>query len=149
MLEGAGRATLTPSMLARARDVTGSWLLGGALHDDEVAEHQGGMDVALEVIGAGVERFHVQRLLNRSRRDGCARERRAALLVVHVEVVRDPRRLVVEADREYPGGRTDQTGRIERCPDRRDVQQGLLVLAAARGPRSAEARDDRGRRVRD
>src|SRR5438093_2080466 len=104
MLEGAGRTTLTTSMLARARDGTGSWLLGGALHDGQGPEHQRGMDVALEVVGAGVERLHVQRLLNRSRRDGCARERRAALLVIHVEVVRDPRRFVVEADRESLGG---------------------------------------------
>jgi len=90
-------------MLARARDETGSLLLGGALHDDEVAEHQRGMDVALEVIGAGVEGFHRQRLLGWPRRDLRTRERRAAFLVEDIDVVLDPRRLVVETDDESLG----------------------------------------------
>src|SRR5438477_1091858 len=149
MLEGAGRTTLTTSMLARARDETGSLLLGGALHDDEVAEHQRGMDVALEVVGAGVEGFHGQRLLGWSRRYLRTLERRAALLVVHVEVVLDPRRLVVETDGESLGGRTDQARRVERGARRRDGQQDLLVLTAVRSPRGAEARNDRGLWVRD
>src|SRR5256885_12302770 len=56
MLEGAGRTTLTTSMLARARDVTGSWLLGGALHNGQGPEHLRGMEVALEIIGSSGER---------------------------------------------------------------------------------------------
>src|SRR6266702_787111 len=130
MLEGAGRATLTPSMLARARDVTGSWLLGGALHDGQGPEHQRGMDVALEVIGAGVERLHVQRFLRRAGGGLGARERRATLLVVHIDVVQRPRRLVVEVDRESLRGRTDETCRVERKPGGRDIEQDLLVLTA-------------------
>src|SRR5439155_2755856 len=114
MLEGAGRATLTPSMLARARDEPGSWLLGGALHDGQGPEHERGMDVALEVIGAGVEGFHGQRLLGWSRRDLRALERRAALLVEDIDVVLDPGRLVVEIDGESLGSRTDQARRVER-----------------------------------
>src|SRR5437667_11695745 len=117
MLEGAGRTTLTTSMLARARDETGSWLLGGALDDGQGPEHQRGMDVALEVIRPGSERSHVEGLLDRSRLRCEGSERRSALLVVHVDVVSacHARVLVVEVDRERRAGRCDQTAGIERC----------------------------------
>src|SRR5512132_237478 len=105
MLEGAGRTTLTASMLARARDVTGTWVLRGALHDGEGPEPLQRVDVALEVIRPGVERTHVEAFLEGSRLGHEGSERRSSvgwILVVDIDIVgaRRARVLIVEVDRE-------------------------------------------------
>src|SRR6266480_3258646 len=143
MLEGAGRTTLTTSMLARGRAETGSWLLGGAFHDGQGPEHQRGMDVALEVVRSGSERPNWEGLLYRSRLRCEGGERRSALLVVHVDVggARHARVLIVEVDRERRAGRCDQTAGIERCVLGDDVQHGLLARAVRRSG-GTEARND-------
>src|SRR6266550_1252190 len=150
MLEGAGRTTLTASMLARPRDVTETWLLGGALHNREGPEHLQRVDVALEVIRPGRERSHGEVLLDRSGFRSEGSERCSTLLVVHIDVVGAGRArvLVVEVDRERRAGRCDQTGGIERYVLRDDIQHGLLARAVRRTA-GTETRNDRRRWVRD
>src|SRR5512133_2783098 len=90
MLEGAGRTTLTASMLARARHVTGRKLLRGALHDGEGPEHLERMDVALEVVRPGVEGTHREAFLDRPRLRCEGSERRSSvggILVEDVDIV--------------------------------------------------------------
>src|SRR5207249_12092587 len=99
-----------------------SELLGCTCNVDQGTEHHRVIDFKLEVIADGTERFHRQRLLGWSRRNLRTRKRCAAFLVEDINVVLDPRRLVVEADRESLGRWTHKTRRVEGCSGGGDIE---------------------------
>src|SRR5262245_54739660 len=86
--EATGRATVTWPMLARCGDPSGTGRgLLGSRHDRERPVHIERVRVALEVVGAGVQRSVIQLLRERPRFDLRRLDQVAARLDVQGEVV--------------------------------------------------------------
>src|SRR3954449_8400860 len=90
------------------------------LFDDKRTEHRGGMDIALEVVAARLDRIHLVRLRGHAREEVRGRIRPAQpgaavarVLREDLDVVRHAGVLVVERERERRVRRRRQAVRVE------------------------------------